>query len=165
MLHVSEAGGVLEVVSPMPRGQRVLIALVALIPFIAPYELLYKVDWVEWRHPAFFFAAAVSAGALVVSALFVFAALGGLEQRLRVDSRSSLVTYSERAPLIGLRTTVLPFASIERLEVVTHAWSDGADSYSIRLTASDGRKFDTGSAESREMVESCAGRIRTVIGL
>jgi hypothetical protein len=165
MLDLSEGAGVLEVVSPIPPGRRVLFALIGLVPLMAPYELLVQVDWEDWRHPAFFFAAAVSLGALCVSALFVFAALGGLEQRLRFDTRSSVVTYSARAPLIGLRTTVLPFAALAALEVVTHEWSDGADSYSIRLTAKDDRKFDTGSSESRERVESYAERIRTVIGL
>lgn len=157
---LSEVNGVLEVVSPMPVGRRVMFALVSLVPLIAPYELLIHVRWTDWRHPAFFFAAGISLGAICLSALLGFAAVAGLEQRMRFDLRRSLLTYSARSPLAGRRTVILPFASIERVEVMTHGWSDGPDTYSIRVVATDRREFHSGSSDSHDLVESHAERIR-----
>lgn len=162
MLELSETDGVLELASPMPVGTRVLFALFGLVPLLAPYELLFRVQWTDWRHPFFFFAAAISLGAMCVSAFFVFAAVAGLEQRARFDIRRSLLTYSARAPLTGLKTTALPIGSIDRVDVVTHGWSDGPDSYSILMVTSDGRQLSTGSSESRELVELYAERIRVI---
>ncbi len=40
MLRVVEEGNRLEIISPMPMGKRVLFAVLALFPLLAPYQLL-----------------------------------------------------------------------------------------------------------------------------
>ena len=71
MIQVSNNGERLDVFSQMPSGKRLLFALFGLIPLLAPYELMLRVQWNDYGHPAFLLAAVISAGAVVLSALFM----------------------------------------------------------------------------------------------
>jgi hypothetical protein len=94
MIQVSDNEERLDVFSPMPSGKRFLFALFALIPLLAPYELMLRVQWNDYRHPAFLLAAIISAGAVALSGLFVFAAVAGLSSRMTLDAARSTFTYS-----------------------------------------------------------------------
>ena len=85
MIHVTDSAGRLDIVSPMARGTRLLFALLALFPLLAPYELIWRVRWTDYMSPFFLIAAIISAGAVTLSALLVFAAVAGL---------SSLMTFN-----------------------------------------------------------------------
>lgn len=137
MIRVSENERRLDVSSPMPLGKRVLFALLALIPLLAPYELMWRVQWNDYRHPAFLFAAVISAGAAALSLLLVFAALAGLSSRMTLDAARATFTYSTGAPIVPRRTRVLPLSSLESVHVRSHEWSDGAPSYTLAVTMSD----------------------------
>jgi hypothetical protein len=156
-LHVTEQPGRLEIVSPMPWGRRVLFGFIALVPLLAPYELLYIVRWNTWWHPFFFFALFISLGAMFVSGLLAFAALAGLESRMVFDAASRTFTYSAKAP-IAREGASITFQEIDRVEVESHDWSDSAPSYSLRLKAG-GRMFSTGSSGSRAEVESIREKV------
>jgi len=56
--------------SPMHRGMRIVLGAVALFPLLAPYELLFRTRWESYLNPFFLFFAAISIGALAVSAGF-----------------------------------------------------------------------------------------------
>jgi len=49
--------------------------------------------------------------------------------------------------------------------VVTHEWSEGADTLSIRIVSTDGRRIESGTDVSRERVEVYGQRIRTATGV
>ncbi len=153
MIEVSETEERLDVSSPMPWGTRLLFALFALIPLLAPYELMWRVQWNDYRHPVFLVAALISAGAVVLSVFSIFAAVAGLSSRMTFDAARSTFTYSRRAPLVPHRTLVLPLSSLESVDVRTHEWSDGAPSYTLMVTMSDGATFESGSSWSREDIE------------
>ena len=153
MIQVSDNEERLDVVSQMPSGKRFLFALFALIPLLAPYELMLRVQWNDYRHPAFLLAAIISAGALALSVLFVFAAVAGLSSRMTLDAARSTFTYSAGAPIVPHRTRVLPLSSLESVHVRTHEWSDGAPSYTLMVKMSDGATFDSDSSWSREDIE------------
>lgn len=163
MLDCSTSDGVTELVSPMPAGLRVVFALLALVPLIAPYDLLVKPRWDTWLHPAFLVAAAVALGAMAVSGFLLFAAAAGLDQRLRFDTGTSTVTYWRRAPLVPARSVAWRFDAIASIDVDVHGWSEGPDSYSIRVTMTDGTTVSTGSTSSREQAEQYAYRVRAVV--
>jgi hypothetical protein len=152
VVQLIETDGRLELVSPMPSGQRVLIAVVGLVPLLAPYELLLRVDWQSFLHPFFLLAAIVSAGALAVSFFFIFAAVAGLASRITLDARTSTFTYSHVAPVVPRLTRKGRLDSIESVAVRTHQWSDGADSYSLRIVTTDGSAFETSSSWSMDDV-------------
>ena len=108
MIQVSDNEERLDVVSPMPSWERVLFALFAMIPLFAPYELMLRVQWNDYRHPVFLLAVIISAGAVALSVCFVFLAVAGLSSRMTLDAARSTFTYSTRAPLVPRRTLVLP---------------------------------------------------------
>ena len=163
LLEYSEADGIIELTSPMPLGRRVLFALLALFPLIAPYELLVKPAWETWLHPAFLFALTISLGALAVSALLVFASVAGLEQRLRFETKAQTFTYWRRALVVASRSSTWSFSAIESIELVVHEWSDGPDSYSVQVLGARGTLASTGSTDSRSDAERCVARLKEVV--
>ena len=108
MLELVSTSDRLEVVSPMPAGWRLLLALLSLVPLLAPYELLVRVEWNDYFHPFFLLAAIVSAGAGAVSVFFLFSAAAGLSSRMRFDRARSTFTDSAVAPVVpsGSRNSV-----------------------------------------------------------
>ena len=165
MLRVAETRDTLEIESTLPAGTRVLFLLLALFPLLAPYDLILRPGWHSDLNVPFFFAALVSLGALAVSALLAWAALAGLDARTRFDRRSGLITHSVRAPVLSRRTARYPLASLGRLEIQTHDWSDGPPSYSLRMILEDGRAIDSGSSWSRNEIEGVRRRVSAFAGL
>jgi hypothetical protein len=144
MIQVSDSGVSLDVVSQMPSGRRFLFASFALIPLLVPYELMLRVQWNDYRHPACLLAAIISAGAVAVS--------GALDIHLL-----------DGAPILPHRTLVLPLSSLESVHVRTREWSDGAPSYTLMVKMSDGATFDSGPSWSREDIER--GKVRVEVFL
>ena len=163
MIQVSDDGERLDVFSRMPAGKRALFALCALIPLLAPYELMLRVQWNDYRSAAFLLAAIISAGAVALSVFFLFAAVAGLSSRMTLDAARSTFTYSTGAPILPHRTLVLPLSSLESVHVRTHEWSDGAPSYTLMVRMSDGVTFDSGPSWSREDIER--GKVRVEVFL
>jgi hypothetical protein len=163
MVQVLDTVERLDIVSPMPWGNRLLFALLALIPLLAPYELLLRVQWTDYRSPFFVFAAIISAGAVALSMFLVFAAVAGLSSRITLDAAHSTFTYSEAAPIVPQRTRVYPLPSLESVHVQAQEWSDGAPSYCLLVKMSDGTTFRSGSSWSREDIELVKNRIEAFL--
>jgi hypothetical protein len=144
----------------MPLPKRLLFALLALFPLLAPYELLIRVQWTSYWHPFFLLSAIISAGAIALSAFFVFAAVAGLSSRITLDAKRSTFTYSQGAPVVPRRTLALPLSSLEDVQISTREWSDGSPSYSLTFKMSDGTEFQIGSSWSRQDLEDDAAEIR-----
>ena len=162
-IQVSDNAERLDIISPVPVGKRILLALLGLIPLLAPYELLWRVQWNHYWHPVFLLFAIVSMGAVAVSGLFLFAALAGLSSKMTFNGLRSTFTYLERAPIVPQRTQVLPLSSIESIHIRTQEWSDGSPSYSLRITMFNGAVFDSGSSESRQEIEQVKMQVETFL--
>jgi hypothetical protein len=165
MFTVIESGDVIEIRYRMRTGLRVILLLLALVPLLAPYELIIRPDWHDYLNIFFLFAALVSAGALMVSLLLAWAAVAGLNSRSRFDRVGRTFTHSSGAPLIRWRTTTCPIDHIERLQVEEHAWSDGSPSFSLVTRLADGRAFKSGSSWSRQEIEDLVRRVSLFLGL
>lgn len=139
LLHCSEDDDIIELISPVSTGERFLFGVLGLVPLLAPYELLLQPRWSDWRTLAFAFALLVSLGALSVSALLFVAAVAGLEQRMRFELRSGVLTYTRRAPWLPERSRSWRFSEIERIELVTQTWSDGPDSHAVKVVTTADR--------------------------
>lgn len=163
MYTVIEGENFIEIRSSMPAGRRLVFFLLALFPLLAPYELLIRPDWQSIWHLFFVLAAVVSLGALVVSALLMWAALAGLNTMMRFDRADATVTYSISAPVVRRRTHRFPIDSITEVRVEEHDWSDGAPSYSLQVQLTDGRKFKTASTWSRERAEGTVQRVSDLV--
>jgi hypothetical protein len=163
LLEFTDTDGIIDLVSPMPVGRRVMFGLIAVVPLLAPYELLIRPQWEDRLNPPFFFVLAIALGAVSVSVLLVFAAVAGLEQRMRFDARALSFTYWRRAPVVPARSESWSFASIKRVETAVHTWSDGPDSYSVRVVIEGGRELSTGSTDSRVDVDRYVARLNDLL--
>lgn len=149
----------LEVRSPMRAGMRVLLAALALVPLLAPYELLIRVGWEDYLHPSFFLAAFVSAGAVALSAILVFAAVAALSSRMVFDKGAAEFRYSVEALVLRQAKRIHPLAEVRAVEVGVREWSDGAPSYHLRVCMADGAVYESGASWSRDEVQSAQARV------
>jgi hypothetical protein len=103
VIELVDRGDRLEIASPFPPGRRIVIFLAGLVPLIAPYELIWRVSWQTYWHPAFLFFALIALGAVAVSAFFVFAALAGFQSSMVFDRAASTFSSArEAADGVGL---------------------------------------------------------------
>jgi len=159
VIDVSESEETLEISSRMPGGQRALFLLLSLLPLLAPYELILRVDWQDYFNLAFLFVLVISAGAIALSALLIWAAIAGLSSSIRIDRRLGLISYSASAPVVPMQTTSFPVHSIERMQVAATEWSDSAPSFSLEFVLAGGRSIRSGSSWSRAEVEAVLERV------
>jgi len=159
MLNVVETEDTLEVTSPMPVGRRVLFGLLALIPLLAPYELLLKPGWENILNPFFGFAAIISLGAILVSAFLLWAAIAGLESRARFDLQPRSLTTAFWAPIVPLTVRTYSLNDLQTVEVETTEWSDSGPSYSLLIKTIDGRTLRLLGEYDKSGVESVRSRI------
>ena len=141
MLRVVESQDTLEIVSPMPPLKRLLFLLLALVPLMAPYELLVAPGWENILNPYFGFAALISLGALAVNAFLTWAAIAGIESTARFDRLRRTLTSRATAPVMPLRMRTYPYNDLRAIEVDTTEWSDSSPSCTLRIATADGRAF------------------------
>ena len=164
MIAISRTADRIDIVSPMRPGKRLLFAFLSLIPLLAPYELIVRVQWSDYRHSMFLLAATVSAGAVALSVFFIYAALAALSTRMTLDAASSAFTYSQVATVVPKRTQVFPLSLVESVHVRAHEWSDGPPTFSLMVKMSDGAKFETGCSGSQQDVEHARALVETFLG-
>ena len=146
--RIVQAADRLEVNAPMPAGRRILFLLLSLFPLLAPYELIFRLRWENYLNFFFLFAAGISAGAVAVSAFFVWTAVAGLSTSMRFDKRLGALGFTEEAPVLRRRTEEIPFGAIADLRMEEHEWSDGPPSYSFEVVLRGGRTLRLGSSWS-----------------
>jgi hypothetical protein len=155
-----EGANHIEVRSPMRAGMRVVVAIVGLFPLLAPYDLLVRVEWQQHMHLAFLFAAVVSAGAMALSALLLFAAVAGLSSAMVFDKVSGTFTYTAKAPILRRFGQTHRLSQIHDVSVVVRDWSDGAPTYHLRIVLADGAVFESGASWSQDEVETMRARVQ-----
>jgi hypothetical protein len=153
-LRIVQTPGRLSVSVPLTAGNRILFLLLSFFPLLAPYELLFRVRWTNYWNFFFLFAAAISAGAVFVSAFLVWAAIAGMNTEMVFDRKRDIFYFASQAPILRRRVQEYPLASVRELAVETHAWSDGAPSYSLKAFLADGKTLSLGSCWSRAEVEA-----------
>ncbi len=164
-LRVVQTPDRLSVYSPLPTGNRILFQLLSVFPLLAPYELLFRVRWTDYWNFFFLFAAAISAGAVSLSALLVWAAVAGMNTEMVFDRRLGIFSFAFQAPILRRRVQEHPLESVRELAVEIHDWSDGAPSYSLKAVLADGKTCRLGSCWSRAEVEAVRDRAAAFINL
>jgi hypothetical protein len=163
MFKVNEDHHLLEISDHMPRGRRLLFLLLALIPLLAPYELIIRPNWDSFFNVFFLFALMISAGAIAVSAFLAWAAIAGLNSRMRFDKPLKSFTYWVEAPIIPVRKHEFPIEAIHQLDIEVHEWSEGQPSFSFKLTMQNGEVFTTASSWSRNEIETIKNRVASFL--
>jgi hypothetical protein len=149
----------------MKVGMRVLLVVLAVFPLIAPYELLVRIDWQSYLHPFFLLAAFISAGAVALSAFFIFAAIAGLSSEIVFDRPSSTLTHSFEAPVVRRTRRVYPLTAISNVETAERDWSDSAPSYHLRVILDDDTVIESGSSWSRDDIEAIRVRVERFVAV
>jgi hypothetical protein len=150
---------VLEIRDRVSLRTRVIFALLSLFPLLAPYELLILPKWEHRLHPFFLLCAFISVGAMALSGLLAWAAIAGLNTRIRFDRPRGTFTYMWAAPIVALRKYECSIRSIRAVEIETHDWSDSAPSYSLKIRLENEREFNSGSSWSLEEIEGIKARV------
>ena len=146
----------------MPAGVRIFLVLVGFVPFLAPYDLLIRPDWVGFSLPLVF-AIFVSLGAVAVGFLFIFSGLFGLNQELQFNRRTRTVEYAYETPLIPVRRFRYQFGDIKEMRVNTHDWSDSPSTYGVQVVFRDDRKTEVGSFAKEIDAEDALQKVRQLI--
>lgn len=148
----------------MSAKARLGFGLVAILPLLAPYNLLVKPDWAGTSGLALLFTVVVSLGAVAVSVLLILVAIFGINRRVEFNQTTKTVHVSESHLMQSKREFDYPFAEITELELVCHDWSDGPSTYDIRLTPSAGKPFAFGDFSSHASAENALASLRTIVG-
>jgi hypothetical protein len=164
-LRIVQTPDRLSVFAPLPVGNRILFLLLSFFPLLAPYELLFRIRWTNYWNFFFLFAAAISAGAIFVNALLVWAAVAGMNTEMVFDRRLGIFFYAAQAPILRRLVREYPLALVNELDVETHEWSDGAPTYSLRAVLKGGNTFSLGSCWSRKEVEAVRERITVFLNI
>jgi hypothetical protein len=158
-LRIIQTPDRLSACAPLPAGNRILFLLLSFFPLLAPYELLFRIRWTDYWNFFFLFAAAISAGAVFVSAFLVWAAAAGMNTEMVFDKKLGIFSYAVQAPILRRRVQEYPLASVRELAVETHEWSDGAPSYSLKAILLDGKALSLGACWSRAEVEAVRNQV------
>lgn len=160
MMTVIETDKTIEVRSRVSGGMRVLCLLIALIPLLAPYELLIRIRWSSYLNPYFFFAAFIAAGAAAVSLFFVWFAIAAMNTIFRFERPQNRLIAIREAPVFGIKTRHFTLQDVREVETVRTDWTEGAPSYSLQILLADGTRLRSGPHGSGEEVRDIAARIR-----
>lgn len=153
----------IEIQSRMGVGPRLLLAALALLPLLAPYELLIRTEWEPIASPFFVLAAMVSAGATALCLFLLFAALAGLSSRTVFDRRTRTVSHFSQTAFARPTREVVPWSNVHRIEVCIREWSDSAPNYYLAVTMKGGPRFETGTSGSREEIEWMRGQVQALM--
>lgn len=149
----------LEVRSRTRAAMRVMLAVLSLVPLLAPYELLVKVHWAHLMSPVFFMAALISLGAMGVSAFFLIAAIVGMNSTMVFDKQKATFSYSREAPVIRRTRQEQALSDVQITELGVREWSEGEPSYYLRITMRDGSVYESDSSWSRAAIERIQSRV------
>jgi hypothetical protein len=158
-----ERDGRLEVRSPLRVGTRLLFVAFGVSCLLAPYELILRVPWQSYLNPAFIVAALISAVALALSTIALFAALAGRSSLLVFDARAGTLRYETVAPIVRRAERVVSLADVDRVEVVSRDWSDGWPSHSLRIVLVDGSALEGGASQSLEGTEAIRRQVERLL--
>ncbi len=150
---ISQSENYIEFKRRMPKGLRLVLVLIGLVPWIAPYELLVKPRWTTWLDPFILLPLGISLGAIVVSVFFIFFALGGLSEHIRFDIPTKTLTYVSESPLTRLRQNQYNFSDIDHTCIVEHDWSEGPTTYNLQVQMKRGLRIEFGDFDSRADAE------------
>jgi hypothetical protein len=139
------------------------IFLIALLPLLAPYELLLKVRWESFFNPSFFFALLISIIMAAVSAFIMFVALFARNQYVCFDGDGSTLTYGWSDAVRPYRETIYRFEEISEPELETHTWSDSPNSYHILVKTRDGLKISFGDFAAKEQAQQYLAKLAEII--
>lgn len=147
----------LEVRCLVGTASRVMLVLLALVPFSGAFAMLRGIWGAPLGAASMFFAALALAAALVGVGMLL-AAGGSNDEVLDVDRRTGTVTRLGTSPFRYRRRESRPLSQISRLETHVEEWSD-SPSYHLVLRFRDGSTMRFGSSNARPKIDQLRDRL------
>lgn len=163
MLNIEDDGASLRLVERLGTGRRVALGLVALVPLLAPYELIVRPRWTSLLSPAFVFCAVIALGAMVLSALFASAAVAGTDAELELQRDARTFAYTTYAPLVRRRTATGRLEELTGIHVERDDSGESGPSWTLVACATNGRRMRMGAARSQEAADEIARRVAVLL--
>lgn len=160
---ILQTPGRLEFVDRLTAFHRITLACMGLLPLYIPYALVLRSGVPDGSAPFPWVPLLISLGALAVFLLFLAAALFGVEQRVIIEAATGAVIHMRRSAVIGTRAVRHPFASIERMEIAVHEWSDGPPTFNIAMEIPGTGGIEFGRFSERVEAERYLAEIRKLI--
>ena len=152
MSSITQTNGKIEITETMSTGVRIILFIMGLLPWFAPYELLIKPGWTGFSIMTLVFAA-ISLGAIAISLGFIGAAVFGMNQTVTFDLTARTITHRYETAVNALRTKRYSFSDMTKSEVREHDWDSGPRTYSLEIYFKDKHKILCGNFPSREEAE------------
>lgn len=152
--------GRVELESRLTPLGRLLLGALALVPWLAPYELLFKPRWLSPASPMFLFALVISLGAIAVSAMLLMGALLGRSRRIIIERGSDEILEVTDTVLRRRHVRRVPLRKVRSASVMTQS-SDGPDASFLRLELDGGDVLDTPTCAERPSLEQVAQLVTT----
>ncbi|MEZ5870766.1 MAG: hypothetical protein R3D32_02765 [Nitratireductor sp.] len=141
-----------------PPVLRMVFALMGMFAMLFPVWDLRHALWpVGWWTLFFSF---ILLGAFSVGGMFLFSAILGAESAFLLEGGKLKV---DQASPLGRSHLELARDDIAGMEIVTHVWDTGPDSYSLKLNLADGKVLHLPSSESRQPVEAMHAEIEKAL--
>jgi hypothetical protein len=153
--------GRVELESRLTPLGRLLLGALALVPWLAPYELLFKPRWLSPASPMFLFALVISLGAIAVSAMLLMGALLGRSRRIIIERGSDEILEVTDSVLRRRHVRRVPLRKVRGASVMTQSSSDGPDASFLRLELDGGDVLDTPTCAERPSLEQVAQLVTT----
>lgn len=110
---------------------------------MSPFSVI-RPSWPADFSPIWWFFLLISAGAVAITLLAIYASLFGLTRRIQFDSGRQVITHGFKAELFRHREKCHPFSAVETLQVKTHKWTDGPATYNLTLKLKGAREVEFG---------------------
>lgn len=162
MHHISESNGQLLFTERMHPGMRVFIFLAGFVPFLAPYELLFRPRW-HGIGIAFVIALIISLGASAVGLAFILGGVFGLNQILCFDTFSMSVLYTFETSVTPVRRKHYDFSDLAQIEIKVMDWETKPQTYALRFLFADGRKVEMGDFATRDEAQDYVNRMQNFL--
>jgi hypothetical protein len=160
--HISESNGQLRFTERMHPGMRVFIFLAGFVPFLAPYELLFRPRW-HSIGIVFVIALIISLGAAAVGIAFILGGVFGLNQTLCFDAFSKSVFYTFETSVTPVRRKRYAFSDLAQIEIKMMDWETKPPTYALRLLFADKRKVEMGDFATRDEAQDYINRLQNFL--
>ncbi len=149
-----------------PVALRAGLLLISLFPLWGAYDLLFGgVRWNSYFNFFFLFVLVMALGAFALFLGLAAAGIFGMAQKIIINPAKGSVIRNWRNFLPRLHREEYPFNYVRDVEVLTHVWSDGPDSYSLRLHLTSGEDLPIVEMADRKLAHAEAAKIRAAVGL
>lgn len=156
--------GTIEFRSTISPIVRVLLLAGALIPLIAPYELVLRPRWESPLAVFGVFAILASIGAVAVSIILAAVAIFGLNEEVTVDPERGVIRYTCKRLLFPLRTCEYPLNALTAVAMTTEEITDnGPVCHKVVIGISGHGQIESPPIDDRAVAEQYRYRLEEVM--